>query len=354
MTLWILLAIMSLAAVGFAVWPLYKHQRGLTPLVGAAVIFVVALSSGLYYRQGNPDLPSVGTNAGAGVPGMDDAIAGLARRLEENPDNPDGWSMLGRSYMSVGNYARAIEAFEKALELESGQNPQTLVALGEALLSSTNSPIEGKIASLFENALALDPNNMQALFYGGIAAFNRDDTELAADRWERLLSLNPPAEIQGVIQQRIAEWRGEAPPATSAPAMVAGEPADPIVEPVAASPMSDGAVVRANVSLSGAAAAALASGEAAVFVIARDPAQPVPPIAAARMRLSELPASIELGDRQSMVPGRELSGFETFELIARVSLSGQPGAQPGDWFGTINVSPADDNDVEISIQQQVQ
>jgi cytochrome c-type biogenesis protein CcmH len=342
---------MSLVAVGFAVWPMYKHQRGLTPLIGAAVIFVVALSSGLYYRQGNPDLLSVGAVAGEGLPGMDDAIAALAQRLEEDPNNPDGWSMLGRSYMSVGNYGGAVEAFEKALELESGQNAQTLVALGEALLANTNSPIEGRIASLFENALALDPNNPQALFYGGIAAFNRNNTDLAADRWERLLALNPPEEIQGILHQRIAEWRGEAPPAAAA--SPASEPVEQAAEPAAARPMSDGAVVRATVSLSDAAAMAL-GGDATVFVIARDPAQPVPPIAAARMRLSELPGSIELGDRQSMVPGRELSGFDQFELIARVSLSGQPGAQPGDWFGAITVTPADNNDVEISIQQQVQ
>ena len=63
MTLWILLAVMSLVAVGFAVWPLYRHQRSLSPLIGAAVILVVALSSGLYYRQGSPDLPSGGAGA---------------------------------------------------------------------------------------------------------------------------------------------------------------------------------------------------------------------------------------------------------------------------------------------------
>jgi len=339
---------MSLVAVGFAVWPLYRHQQGLSPLLAAAVIFVVALSSGLYYRQGNPDLQSAGSDAN--LPEMDDAIAGLASRLEENPDNPEGWSMLGRSYMSIGNYAGAIGAFEKALELESGQNSQTLVSLGEALLASTNSPIDGRIASLFENALAIDPNNPQALFYGGIAAFNRNDTDLAANRWERLLSLNPPAEIQGILQQRIAEWRGEAPPVTTDPPVAAAEPDE---QPAAAAPMGEGAVVRANVSLSDAAASALTS-DATVYIIARDPAQPVPPIAATRRRLSDLPTSVELGDRESMVPGRDLSGFEEFELIARVSLSGQPSAQPGDWFGTLIIRPSEDNDVEVSIQQQVQ
>jgi len=354
MTLWILLAVMSLVAVGFAVWPLYRHQRSLSPLIGASVILVVALSSGLYYYQGRPDLPSGG--AGAAAPGMDDAINALAEKLAANPDNPEGWLMLGRSYMSLQNYTGAIEAFEKAVELESAQKPQALVSLGEALLASTGSEIDGRVASLFENALALDPNNPQALFYGGIGAFNRGDTALAADRWERLLSLNPPAEMRGVLQQRIAEWRGEAPPAMQHPELPAQEPGEaPSETLVDESPgaLSEGTVVRARISLSAEAVAALPA-EATVFLIARDPAVPVPPIAATRRRLTDLPAYVELGDRESMVPGRELSNFPEFELIARVSLSGQPSAQPGDWFGTIIVTPAGSDDVELQIQQQVQ
>jgi len=341
-TMWVLMAVMCLVAIGFAVWPLYRHQHRLSAIIAIAVVGVVALSSGLYYRQGSPQQSS----AAAALPDMDQAVAGLAARLAENPDNPEGWKMLGRSYMSMGNYARAVDAFEKAVELESAQDPQALVGLGEALLASTGTPIDGRIASLFENALALDPNNPQALFYGGIGAFNRDDRLLAADRWERLLSLNPPAEIEGVLRQRIAEWRGESPVPAEQPPIDESGP-----QPVAG--VSEGAVVRVTVTLADAAVAALPD-QATVFVIARDPAQPVPPIAVTRRQLSELPASVELGDRESMVPGRELSAFSEFEIVARVSVSGQPGAQPGDWFGSVIVKPGENNDVDLSIGQQVQ
>lgn len=353
MNMWVLFGVMSLAAVGFAVWPMYKRQKSLSPLIATAVIFVVALSSGLYYRQGNPNLPSGGSTAD--LPGMNDAITSLAERLAENPNDPAGWKMLGRSYMSVGDFGGAVEAFEKVVDLESAQDPQSLVGLGEALLAQTNAPIDGRIASLFENALALDPNNPQALFYGGIGAFNRNDQVLAADRWERLLSLNPPEEIQGILRQRIAEWRGEAPPAAAAhPPIPEAEP-EAVEEPAVAAPagpVSDGTVVRASLSLSTEAQADL-PGDAVVYIIARDPAQPVPPIAVTRRRLSELPALVELGDRESMVPGRDLSLFAEFELIARVSVSGQPSQQPGDWFGTIIVTPAENNDVALPIEQRV-
>jgi cytochrome c-type biogenesis protein CcmH len=152
-----------------------------------------------------------------------------------------------------------------------------------------------------------------------------------------LLGLNPPAEIKGILQQRIAEWRGDEPPAApDAPA--------PVERP--------GVVVSATISMLDAAAASL-PGDAVVFVIARDPAQPAPPIAVVRRRLSELPVTIELGDRESMVPGRSLSGFAEFELLARVSVSGQPTAQPGDWFGSQIVKPAENGNIELSIDQQI-
>lgn len=353
MTFWFLAGAMILIAIGFIVWPLYKQHKGLTPLIGVAIVFVAVLSAGLYFRQGSPDQPS-----GSGtLPEMNDAVAALAARLAANPDDATGWKMLGRSYMTMGDYGGAVDAFEKAVELDSAEDAPTLISLGEALLASTGTTIDGRIAALFENALALEANNPQALFYGGIAAFNRNDKALAADRWEQLLALNPPAEIQGILQQRIAEWRGEAAPAMAAvapeapPAAAASTPA--AATAAAAEPnQRPGVVVSVQLSLTAAASADLPD-EATVFVIARDPAQPVPPIAVARRRLSELPMSIDLGDRESMVPGRELSGFDEFELVARVSLSGQPSAQPGDWFGTQLVTPAENSKIELAIQEQV-
>ena len=80
----------------------------------------------------------------------------------------------------------------------------------------------------------------------------------------------------------------------------------------------------------------------------------VPPIAVTRRRLSELPAVVELGDGESMIPGRELSNFAEFELVARVSLSGTPASQPGDWFGSAIVRPAENDAIALSINTEIQ
>ena len=331
MTFWIALALMCLSATLFVAWPLYRRQQRLSLLIGGSVIAIVALSVGLYAYQGSPGLPS-----GAGAqPDVEEMVASLAERLENEPDDIDGWKMLGRSYSTLGDHNAAVLAFERVVELEQSQNAQSLVDLGAAILARDNDRIEGRTSALFESALAIEPNNPSALFYAGIGAFNRGNAELAADRWEILLGLNPPAEIRGLLGQRIAEWRGETPPSMPAPTAERSGP-----------------VVIAEIALSAAAAQSLPE-EATVFVIARDPAQPSPPIAVTRRLLSELPDVVELDDGDSMIPGRTLSTFAELEIVARVSLSGQPIAQSGDWYAQALVIPAESNRISLSIEHQV-
>jgi cytochrome c-type biogenesis protein CcmH len=281
---------------------------------------------------------------------MESAIDSLQQRLAKNPDDVNGWNMLARSHVTLQRFGDAVSAYERVMELEDGQNAQTMVDLALAISSRDGSAIEGRTAALIEGALALEPNNPAALFYSGIASANRGDTEMAATRWEMLLGLNPPPEIRSILKQRVAEWRGE-PIESIEPPLADTGPASPSVSREAPTADPD-AVVTARIALSDDALSALTS-DANVFVIARDPAQPSPPIAVNRVRLSDLPAFVSLGDAQSMVAGRSLSGFEEFELLARVSLSGSPAAASGDWFGTMIVRPADNASVFLAIDRQV-
>lgn len=336
MTLKILLALMCLAAIVFIGLPLYRDRKRLTPNTTLLLAVIALLSAGLYAYQGRPDVPS--GRGGQEERSLDELVAALEQRLQSEPGDVDGWKMLGRTQMTMRQYDDAVRAFERVLELEGANNAQTLVSLGEALLARDGGGITGRPAALFESALAIDPNIPQALFYGGIGAANSGDTELAATRWEKLQGLNPPAEIREILSQKIAEWRGlPIPPALSQ--------AQPVEQP--------GTIVSAQIGLSNLAAGAI-TRDATVFVIARDPVQPSPPIAVVRRRVSELPTRVDLGDQHSMVPGRSLSGFPEIELLVRVSMSGQPAAQPGDWYTSSIVRPAEQSALELTIDQQVQ
>ena len=328
MTLWIVFIAFSLAALGFIVWPLYKGSGKLTAMLAGVIVLVVGLAAGLYHTIGSPGAPS----GAASLPDTEEVIITLEERLRQSPDDIEGWLLLGRSLQSMERYDEAISTFEKVIEMEQGENAQTLVALAITLMEQQGGDISMRSTKLFESALALEPNNPNALFYSGGAAARRGDTALAADRWELLLDQDAPPEIREMLQRKIDEWRGT----TQAPVVK----------------QDDTEGIAVNLSVSAAAMAELPA-DAMVFVIARDPAQPSPPIAVTPHRLADLPLVVSLSDRNAMVPGRVLSGFAELEILARVSLSGQPMAQSGDWFGSLVIAPSDTNSVDLIIDQKV-
>jgi len=331
MTLWIVLALLSPVALAFVVLPLYRSSGRLTPLIATIVVLAVGFSAVLYNEIGRPGVPSAGAGS---LPDTVEVVASLAERLKENPEDVSGWILLGRSYQSMQQYDDAISAFEKALALEQGRNAKTMVSLGIALMERQGGELTERASSLFENALALEPNNPNALFYAGSAAARRGDTALAADRWETLAQQDTPPEVREMLQLKINEWRGLPPPV---------EESQPAVTD---------SIVSLNLSLSEAAAAALPA-DARVYVIARDPMQPSPPIAVTPLQLSELPVRVDLDDRNAMVAGRPLSGFAEFEVVARVSLSGSPAAKSGDWSGSLIVSANSGQTVDLVIDQEI-
>jgi cytochrome c-type biogenesis protein CcmH len=111
-----------------------------------------------------------------------------------------------------------------------------------------------------------------------------------------------------------------------------------------------GAILSVTVSV---ASTANVPAGAMAFLIARDPAQPSPPIAVKRLNTSDLPTTVIFADSDSMVAGRSLSGFAEVELLVRVSMSGQRTQQSGDWIGARIVKPAENKNVTLVIDQQV-
>ena len=325
--LWIILGGMLFAAVLIIAVPLYKSQKNLSATSMLSIVAVTVIAAVIYSQIGTPTV----SGDVADPPNVEAMVASLAARLQQDPTDVEGWKMLGRSYLQLKDFSGAVTAYEQAVNLESGQNAQTLADLGEVILLSDPRTLHGRAGELFENALIIAPNNPKALFYSGMAAIDRGEPELGADRWEALLATSPPPNIESMLRQRIAELRGET-----------------VEIPAQGTTL----VLNVNVTL-GAAAAAAADPDATVFIIARDPAQPAPPLAAVRRRVSELPSVVEISDADAMIPGRVPSGFKTLEIIARVSMSGQPIAQSGDWFGQQVIDTSAEDEVQITIDTQV-
>ncbi|MBT8084249.1 MAG: tetratricopeptide repeat protein [Woeseia sp.] len=325
---WIIFGCMAVAGALCVCWPMYRQKKKLTPSVFLAAVAVVALSVAMYAQIGTPAAPP----GVAAAPSVDEMVASLAARLEEDPNDVAGWKMLGRSYFQLQQYDKAVAAYEQALQREGGSDAQTSADLGEAMLLTRDEQMAMRASELFEAALVAAPQNPKALFYGGIAAIERGDRELAADRWEALLAQSPPPNVQAILRERISEWRG-------LPAVV------PTNETAAG--------ITLDVSVAASARNALGTG-ATVFVIARDPAQPSPPIAVTRRKLTELPATITLTDADAMIPGRTLGQFAALEVLVRASKTGEPLPQAGDWFGSAQIAMPQQGTVEIAIADVVE
>ncbi len=261
-------------------------------------------------------------------------VARLARQLERDPKNLDGWLMLGRSYLVLQEYPLALRAFERADRLSEGRNAEALMGQAEALVLADDTELAGRAGKLIERALVLTPDSGQALFFGAAAAARRGDVPLARERYARLLSMNPPEAIRPLIEQQVSALDEK----------LAGSPAGAAP---AAGPAAADAAVRVNVTLG----ARLAAGPpGALFVFVRKPGEGGPPLAAKRLE-GHFPQSVTLTPADAMIPGRTFSAGQEVQVVARIARSGNPVGAKGDPYGQIRYRVGQDGVVNIVIDQ---
>lgn len=138
---------------------------------------------------------------------IENMVAGLAAKLEKEPENVQGWTMLARSYRAMGRLPEAEKAFERA-EKFIENDAQLLADYADVAAANAQGDFTGKPARLIEKALKIDPDNMQALWLAGSAAFARADFAPAVAHWERLVAQLPPdSEDAQMLRANIDEAR---------------------------------------------------------------------------------------------------------------------------------------------------
>jgi len=268
-------------------------------------------------------------------------VSQLARRLEHDPQDLNGWLMLGRSYTVLQEYPLAVRAFNRAVQLSGGKSAEALTGEAEALALSDESELDGRAGRLIEQALAVEPDSGKALFLGAAVAARRGDLPLARQRFAKLLSLNPPEAIRPVIEQQIAAIDEKLAGGPAKPAAVQQRPPSGESQPGAP-------LVQVNVTL--APSLASAAGAAPLFVFVRDPAQGGPPLAVKRLE-SHFPQSVALSPADSMVPGRAFSAGQSVQVVARIARSGSPVAASGDPFGEVTYRVGHDGLMSLVIDR---
>lgn len=260
-------------------------------------------------------------------------VAGLAARMKSNPNDAQGWLMLGRSYKYLQQYPEAAEAFAQAYRL-LGDQAEVLLSYADALAMANDGRLSGKPAELVFKALALEPNNMTGLWLGGMAKAEAGDAAGAVQLWRKLeASLPPDSEARQEIQTLMANVENRMPEE----------------QPTEAAPQG----IDVEVSLAPELKSKISPGQT-VFIYAQALSGPKMPLAIVRKQVSDLPLTVNLNDSMAMMPEMKLSRFDQVKLIARISKSGNAAQQPGDLIGVIDsVAQADHTRNIIVIDSEV-
>jgi cytochrome c-type biogenesis protein CcmH len=281
----------------------------------ALIIAIPALAALLYARLSNWDWKFTSAQQAQAVE-MERSIHELEARMQSNPHDFDGWMLLGRSYVAIGQPAKAIGAYQHAFDLTQGQDVNAMIGLGEALALADETSLQGRAGELFTAALAKAPNHPKALWYGSIAALTSGDLRLGRDRLQQLLAQNPPEQLRAVLERQIQdldEQLGEG-------------------EAAAATKPAASRTIRVSVSIAP-KIQKQRSAALPLFILARDPDAGGPPLAVQRHSSTEAPLMVELSERDAMIPTRTIASVPKVQVVARLSRGGTPQAQSGDFFG---------------------
>jgi cytochrome c-type biogenesis protein CcmH len=305
-------------------------------LIAGTAIIVPLTAALLYAWLGNPDATQQPANRPQVTAAqIDDMVAGLAARLEQNPDDPKGWAMLGRSYKALGRFELAEKAFSHVGPLLD-QDANLLADYAEVLARQAEGNFEGKPREALNKALKIEPDNPQVLALAGVAAYQRQAYNEAADYWERLKAALPPdSEQTASVAESIAKARSLAGNAPRSPAATINSWVEKR-EPVKAAPAPAASAVSGRVSLAPALAARVRPDDT-LFIFARAIGGPRVPLAVMRTTAAALPLDFTLNDTMAMSPQFRLSTLAagaTLQVEARISKSGEALPKAGDLIGS--------------------
>jgi cytochrome c-type biogenesis protein CcmH len=315
------------------------HPRSAFYAALAVALLLPAAAIVLYRIVGEPRAldPAAVTTTEAQAPAdhnqnMEQAIVKLADKLKQNPDDAEGWSLLGRAYEATERFAEARDALKHAHDLALA-DPDITVAYAEALaLAGDSRRIEGEPRILLDQALKAAPGNQRGLWLLGISDYQAKNYDTAISTWKHLLGVLPKdsdiaQSVQHQIAQAEAERDGHAPPAEEA--SIGNETADATPPAAVATDSASGPHLTVEVALDPKLKDKLAPSDV-LFVYAKAANGPPMPLAIQRMQASQLPATVTLTDGMGMLPNMKLSQFSQVIIGARVSKSGNAIAQSGD------------------------
>ncbi len=347
MKFWILaIALLAIPAAMIS-WPLITGAAK-DKIIALFIVLMTPLAGILFYQYiGTPAalnlqaaIPQQAAQQQAGSHDaeqgqMDDLVAALLQRLNDNPDDPDGWLILGRSLKSMQRYSEAETALANANRL-TPNNPLIMVELAETMLFASGQPTVSPAAKkLIEDALNIDPEMQKALWLMGMSHAQDGDQETAIGYWQKLLAmLDPASGAATAVSQQIQQAQEKLGMAVTTPPVAA--PATPAVvkiEPTITPQTSGRFSVPVTVDIANELAGSLPAN-AVLYVFAHASGGAGMPLAVKRLPPRGFPVSLQMTDDDLLRPGMSLADFEKLDVSARISMSGIANLASGDYQAT--------------------
>ncbi|MBI5437799.1 MAG: c-type cytochrome biogenesis protein CcmI [Nitrosomonadales bacterium] len=329
--------------------PTMLPRRSAKTLAVVLAILLPLFSVPLYLTIGNTKAllpqPDIGMVGDLGIIRSEAKLQELEKKLAQQPENPDGWVVLARSYAELQRFQDAVRAYAQLVKLVPGE-AQIWASYADVYAMSNNQSLLGEPTIFLDKALELDGNNTMALALAGSAAMERGDYPAAITHWTKLADLMPPdnPEVK-MIRDGIQQARNFLALQKGGKERLAKLPSDKAPKEAVGNPAS---TITGRVSLSPALAGKAAPSDT-VFIFVRDAGGSKTLIAALRKEVKDLPLQFTFDDSMVMQPKVKLSGFGKVEVMARVAVSGSPIGQPGDLQGTTGVIKPGAKGVNIAI-----
>lgn len=335
----------------------HEHSGSMLGRWALAIVLATAvplISVQLYLQLGNQSMiarldPAASASASAAsaeeLPPMDELVARLETRLAQNPEDIEGWLMIGRTYFALEQPRKGQDALQRAYQLDP-ERLDAMLAYAESQLATGQlaADLSEQPPALIKRALEQDAANPNARWLGGLLAFRQGSFETAATTWQGIVDeLDPASQEAAELREMVAEAQRQASAGASSASSEQAPAASTDAPESAPAPMQpdDGAAAGLDVEVQlDPDLAAQTRPDDTVFVFARAAAGPPMPLAAQRLQVSDLPTRIRLDDSLALNPGLRLSAFPEVVIIARVSKSGQTAAQPGDLEGQAGPLPS--------------
>jgi len=311
------------------------------PAIWTAVVLAVALplgSMGMYMWVGQPEALNplaLKTPDQVDPKDLTKMAQTLAEKLQDKPDNLQGWVMLGRTYRTLENFDAALRAYDSALKL-SDDDDLKLERI-EVIAMQRQGQFEGEPWNVIREVLQRDPQHFGALLTAGSASYAEGKFADALKYWEQArkpLDANNP-DLAG-LESAIATVRERLgmPPAKAAPAAASG------------------LNVTGQVNLS-ASLKSKASPNDVVFIYATPANGDRMPLAIFKTTVSQLPFNFTLDDSTAMAPDRKLSAAGEVMVKVRVTKSGNAMPQSGDLSGSLGPVKVGAKGLKLEIKDQI-